>query len=112
MSEIDITKTQVARDWKKIVESSKGQLVFLPEVLETDAKEWNKKRDEFAEYLRKASKMEIYMMNDLNGLIQKLREYYDKAGVIDIWAKDIGFQTEALKEGIYILEISEQKSGR
>jgi len=111
MSEIDIQKSQVARDWKKIVEANKD-LVFIPEELRSEAEAWNKQRNDLDEHFKKVvSKMQTKTLQSLNDVMFKIREYYEKAGITDIWAKDIGFQTEALKEGVYIIEITDQKPG-
>ena len=111
MSEIDIEKSKVARDWKKIVEANKD-LVFLPDNFIEEAKNWNKQRNDLEKHISTVvAKMQTQTLQSLNNLMVDLRKYYENAGMTDIWAKDVGFQTEALKEGIYILEISDQKPG-
>lgn len=111
MSEINIEKSKVARDWKKIVEAN-PDLVFIPEELMAEAKAWNKQRNDLDDHFKKVvAKMQTETLQSLNEVMFKLRKYYEKAGITDIWAKDVGFQTEALKEGVYIIEITDQKPG-
>lgn len=109
-NQIDIEKSKVARDWKKIVEAN-AELNFVPEEFIGRAKEWNDLRNNLRAYVDAAAKMELTTLHALNTMMFSIREYYEKAGIKDIWKKDMGFQTEALKEGIFILEISDQKPG-
>jgi hypothetical protein len=101
------TKEKIQRDWNKIVADEKNGLQFVPESLLPAVKEWNEKRKELNEYIKKAAKLENETTNALYNAVFDIRKYFEANGVDDIWTKDIGFQTEALKEGIFILEIRE-----
>jgi hypothetical protein len=101
------TKEKIQRDWNKIVADPKNGLQFVPESLLPAVKAWNDKRKELNEYIKQAAKLENETTNLLYNAVFDIRKYFEKNGVDDIWTKDIGFQTEALKEGIFILEVRE-----
>ena len=108
---LDIEKTKVARDWKKIVADSKGTQVFLPETLLEDVKKWQTMRSEFNKFISEIAQKEIQVNVVFQNLMLKIREYYAENGMSDIWVKDVGIENEALKEGQFILNITDEQRG-
>ena len=70
-----------------------------------EAQEWDKKRDEFKYETIKFAEKEIRLQFQLNELSLRLREYLEKNGHSDIWIKELGFDEEALKEGLFIINL-------
>lgn len=93
------------RDWQKIVTESGGKRVFLPEVFMNDAKKWDEKRDEFRKETIKFAEKEVRLQFQLNELSLRVREYLAKNGYSEIWIKELGFDEEALKEGLFIVNL-------
>lgn len=95
------------RDWKKIVDQSGGTAVFAPEKLLTAAKSWQQKRLDFNKEIARLAKLENELTKIFNDLIYDVRNYYEEAGMSEIHTKDVGFDANALKEGIFIINITE-----
>lgn len=95
-------------DWKKIVEESKGRLVFLPEKLIPVVKEWNESRHALKRAVDELSEIEVRTRVMLENMVLKIREYYAEAGDKEIWPANIGMETNALKEGIYVVSIQRE----
>lgn len=95
-----------ARDWKQIVADSKGTMHFVPSALNEDAKNWQGKRVEFQKEVNRIAKTENEIGLAFNKLIFDIRTYLAENGVENVWTADIGFNTEALKDGVFILNIT------
>lgn len=93
------------RNWTKLVMESNGKRVFLPEKFLKDAEKWNKKRENFEEETVKMAEKEIHMHHQLNSLFVGIREYLAENGYHNIWLKDLGFDSEALKDGQFVVNI-------
>ena len=96
---------KIKRDWKEIVEKSGGTLMFCPDNLIEDVKVWNEKRQELRKEFERIAKIEIDTTEALNKAVYAIRQYLDEAGQKDVWTKEVGFQSEALKEGLYIVSV-------
>lgn len=109
MVDVKIQKSKVQRDWKTIVSKSDGAQVFVPEKLIPAVKKWAQMRDEFNSLINSIAKAEVEVGVQFQNLILDMRKYFADAGQKDIWIKDVGIETEALKEGVYVLNISDDK---
>lgn len=92
------------RDWVKIVKESNGQQVFLPEELNGEMVEIERERVAFDERLLELSEIEIRLKKKQQDLMFKFREIMSKRGV-KTWNKDVGFETSALSEGVFVVNI-------
>ena len=97
-------------DWNQRVADSKGQQMFVPEKCLEQVKEWYAKRDELKKFVDIASRTEIETNMALNTAIYEIRKYLSANGRADVWSADIGFDVDALKEGKYIITITENNS--
>lgn len=97
-------------DWDQRVADSKGQQVFVPESCLEAVKNWFQKRDELKKFIDVAAKTEIETGIALNAAIYEIRRYLSANGRADVWSADIGFDTDALKEGKFIVTITENNS--
>ena len=98
------------RDWNKIVAESKGQLVFVPEQFIEKAKEWETIRQELLKMVNLTSRKELEATTKLNNLSYEIRKFLAENGKGDeVWTKDIGFEAGALKDGQFIISITEGK---
>lgn len=96
------------RDWKNIVKESDGGMQFVPEKFMAKVKEWQKKRATFDEQLEVAARNEIELGVLMNEIILGVRNHFSDAG-LKIWQKDVGLNQNALHEGEFIINISDQK---
>lgn len=97
------------RDWKKIVEESNGTLMMAPEQFIPMIKAWDDSRRELSRLANAAAKHELITRMLLENGIVEVRAYLENAGLKDVYLKDIGFQSNALDEGLCILTISDGK---
>lgn len=101
--------TEIKRDWDKVVKESNGALVHVPEALLEKSKKWSEKRDDFNKFINEVAKKENDLKVTFTNLMYEIQSYYAENGHPDIWSMDIGFETNALKEGIFILNIQEPR---
>jgi sugar-specific transcriptional regulator TrmB len=98
---------QVKRDWKEIVENNKDSLLFCPDSLLEETKEWLAKREELERELNRIAKIEVETKVKLENLVLKIRQHLDDTGFKNVWTGEVGFQSEALKEGVHIISIGQ-----
>ena len=94
------------RDWNEIVAASGGKSVFAPDSLIGRIKEWKDKRSEFTKRVNEIAKDEVEMKVMFEQLILDIRKHFAEARE-DIWTADVGIEMNALKEGQFIINISE-----
>lgn len=99
----------IKRDWDKIVKESNGSVVQIPEALLGKTKAWSEKRDDFNKLINEVAKKENDLKVTFTNLMYEIQSYYAENGRPEIWSMDLGFNTDALKEGVYILNISEPR---
>lgn len=92
-----------AHDWNKIVSESEGRLLFLPDKFRKDAEEWMKVRAQYNEQVLIMAKKELTLNMLLNDLFFEIRKYLEGEGHPDVWLKDVGFESNALDEGKFIV---------
>jgi len=93
------------KSWEEIVAESNGTRIFLPDGFKGAAKDWSTMRDEYNKSIKVMAEKELTLQVALQNLFLEVRRYLSKNGYEDIWTKDTGFNTEALKEGKFIVEI-------
>jgi hypothetical protein len=96
-------------DWTKYVIESGGAAIFLPEPFHKENEKLEKDRLAFNDQALIMAKKEIQMNVSRNDLFLKIREYLEVNGHPDIWVKEIGFNADALAQGMYILTIRENR---
>jgi len=90
--------------WQKYVEDSKGNSFFLPEQFNLAASQIEKDRSEFNRMLREVvSETELDLQIRTQNLFHELRKYLKKSGKLDIFAKELGWNQEALKAGFLVV---------
>lgn len=97
------------KQWQDYVSKSKGTAIFVPKELEAEAQAVEKKRKEFNKYLSEVmAKQEIELNIETQNLFFKFRKYLaEKGGQPDIWGKEIGWNTDALKDGILVAHVTD-----
>lgn len=98
---------QVTIDWKKIVSESNGRSHFLPESIKADAEKWQETRVDFDKKVATLAQQEIEISVMLQNMMLAIRKYLAENGHADVWTKDIGFDENALKEGVFIINITD-----
>ena len=92
--------------WKDIVAKSNGQLMFVPENLIPKYKQLREMRAEFDKKLEEVAKNEIEYGTMNNDIMLEFRRYFEEAG-IKIWQKEVNLEASALREGEYVIVISD-----
>ncbi len=100
----------VKKDWKKFVEEHKNSLFFVPEKLLPQVKEWHEKKVAFDKKIEELSKEEVITSNLMQNMFLALRDHLEAAGQENVWGKDISLEMSALKEGQYIVVLTEPSS--
>ncbi len=104
---IKVNPSVVQRDWKKVVEESKGQSIFVPDRFLDAVKKWNDARLELNQVINSLAARENDVSHIFRNTMYDMQKYFAENGKPDIWTKDIGFDTNALAEGVFILNIVE-----
>lgn len=94
-------------DWNQRVSESNGTQVFVSEGCLPTTKMWFEKRNELNKFIDVAARTEIETNMALNEAIYEIRKYLSVNGRENIWTADIGFDVDALKEGKFIVTITD-----
>ena len=97
------------RDWKKVVSESNGSSVFVPDSLVEQAKKWSESRDEFNTLINGVAEKENTLKVKFTNLMYEIQKYFADNGRPEIWSMDMGFDTNALKEGQFVVNIQEPR---
>ena len=97
--------TQPKPGWEEIVQASGGTRVFLPSKFEKEAKAIEDDRAKFKLEVEKMAEAEIKHNVRMQNLFLAVREQLAKDGHEEIWTKDIGFDSDALKEGKFVVNL-------
>lgn len=100
------------RDWNKIVSESNGALMFLPAGFEGAAKEWLDLRTEYNALVKKMAQKELTLNMALQNLFFEFRKNLAKTGHEDVWLKDIGFESNALEDGKFVVSMMDAGRNR
>jgi hypothetical protein len=92
------------RDWKEIVDKSNGKSLFAPDSLIEKIKAYDAKRKAFAKRINEVAKDEVETNVMFQNLILDIRKHYADADP-EIWSADVGFNSDALREGQFIINI-------
>ncbi len=109
MSNKDVPMGQAPKQatWEEIVARSNGMAMFLPDALVEKAKVWQAKRNDFQGRINDMAKLEVETSVLLNELMLEFRQYCEKAtGGKHDWTTDIGFSTDALKDGKFVVNMT------
>ena len=93
--------------WQEVVNTSKGVSQFLPDALTEDAENVETLRKELNEEIARVAKKEIALNVATQNLFFESRRKLEEAGLKDVWVKDIGFNTDALEDGVFVLNITQ-----
>lgn len=96
------------RDWKKLVAESGGTMIFLPDQFLKAAQEVESLRQDFNKEVARMAEKEIGMQVKSNTVFYELRKYLAKNGMPEVWLKMTGWNSDALNEGVFIVNISEK----
>ncbi len=81
-------------------------MFFAPTELKEKMQAWQNERLAFSKEANRLAKKEAEIGMLFNALIHDLRKYYEENGLENIWTMDIGFNTEALKDGEFVIDIT------
>lgn len=98
------TKENVEK-WLKQAQESNGNLVIVDIKFNEKCAQLEKERREFNELVAQISKREILLKNAQYQLLAEVRADLEEKGDKNVWAKDIGFVTEALEEDVYVVHL-------
>lgn len=96
-------------DWSKTVAESNGRIIFLPKEFKKDMESLNKKREALNAKFNGIAKDEIELQTESQAIYLALRKHLEKNGYPDIWTKDIGMNLDARRDGLEVIQITEQQ---
>lgn len=92
--------------WAEHVDKSSGTMFFLPEQFQDEAKEIEKYRKEFNDFMQKVvSEKEIDLSVKTQNFFYKLRKHLKESGNGSAFYKDIGWNQDAVDEGIFVINL-------
>jgi hypothetical protein len=100
------------RNWPQLCSDSNGQMIMVPDKFSAEFKEVEKARKEFNSFLNEIAEREIRLNFQTQKVFFALREYFAKNGLTDIWSKDVGLNLDALKDGSFVVNVSDQGQRR
>ena len=95
------------RDWNKIVADSNGTASFLSEKFLKTAEKWVELRKDYNDFVLVMAKKELTLNMMLNNLLFDVRKDLETRGREDIYLKDLGFNSDALDDGKFIINLYE-----
>jgi len=101
-----MSEEQKKPTWAEIVEKSNGQLVFCPEDVLEEGKEFNKITKEFLakaqEFEKIQQEYEVFAKNFWHNMRKAIEKKY---GMSDVYGKTIGWNAAALKDEEYVINV-------
>ncbi len=97
--------------WPERVATSNGTLFMLPENLHEKMKNWTESKKKFDELLNQAAEVEVNQAFLMQGILLEARKALMERGATNVYTKDIGFEENALKEGQFVVSLT-QPMGR
>lgn len=98
---------ETVKKWQEAVNASNGVSVFLPDSLVEEAEEIDKLRQDLNEEIARVAKKEIALNVATQNLFHACRQKLEDAGRTDIWVKDVGFNADALEDGVYVVNVTQ-----
>jgi hypothetical protein len=95
----------IAKTWAEKCAQSNGSMVIVPAEMSTESDEFHKKSEVYLalakEFDKASAEFDLFAKN----FWHKMRLELESIGVADIWGKNIGWNTEAKKDGIKVINI-------
>ena len=98
-------KPNLAQEWAEKAAKSNGLMVQVPESMNTRAEEFQKKSDEYLAKAREFDKLSAEFDVFAKNFWHEMRKALEESGTPDIWGKNIGFNEQAKKDGLKIVNI-------
>lgn len=97
------------RNWQEIVETSNGNLAFIPEAFIARIEEWKVQRAEFNKRVEEMAAIENEIGNKMQNVLYEMRKFFAENGRTEVWTKDFGIEMNALNDGKFIISITEPR---
>lgn len=92
------------KKWDEFVEKNKGFSFYIPEQFHEKMVEYIERNSKFQEKLNAMAKEELENRVLGNEIFIEMRRYlYEEIGMEEIYRREVGFEEEAMKEGVFIL---------
>lgn len=93
------------KDWNEVVKNSGGRSFFVPDALQAQVKEWQEARKKLRELTEVAAEQEVKTSVAMQNMFLELRKYAIETGIEGVWTADIGFDTQALEDGVFVVNV-------
>lgn len=97
--------TPQKRDWNKLILESEGSMARLPESMIIKTEEFKKRSDEYLTKAKEFDKLSAGYDIFAKNFWHEVRNALEESGTEEVWGKNIGFNKEAEKENINIINI-------
>jgi len=94
-----------AKDWAEKAANSNGTMVQVPSAMNAKTEDFQKKSDEYLAKAREFDKLSAEFDVYAKNFWHEMRKALEEAGTEEIWGKNIGFNEQARKDGVKIINI-------
>lgn len=100
-----MSNKNLAKDWAEKCAKSNGTMVVIPSDMNSDADEFQKKTGDYLAKAREFDKLSADFDVFAKNFWHKMRQSLEAAGTEEIWGKNIGWNEQAKKEGVKVINI-------
>lgn len=100
-----MTTKNTAKTWAERCAESNGNMIMVPADMSEQSEDFQKKTEEYLAKAREFDKLsadfDVYAKN----FWHSMRKSLEASGIEEIWGKNIGWNEQAKKEGIKVINI-------
>lgn len=94
---------------QETVKRSGGKMIFLPDKLVPEAKQLTQYAEKVDSMVVQLNEQEIKLSVKSQNFWLKVREYLKENGYPENWAKEVGWNQQGAKEGIFVVNIIDKQ---
>lgn len=99
-------KKNIAQLWAENCAKSNGTMILLPESMQESAAEFKQRSDAYKEKAREFDKLTAEFDTYAKNFWHQLRQAVEEKGHADIYSKNIGWNKQALEDGLFVINIT------
>jgi len=95
----------IAKDWAEKVAKSNGTMLNVPASMKEKTVDFQKKSDEYIHKAKQFDRLSAEFDLFAKNFWHDMRKVLEDSGTEEIWGKNIGFNQEAKKDGITVINL-------
>lgn len=100
---------KLKEDWEDVCKKSNGTRILLTGADETEAKAFQAKLEAHIKLTNEYNRANTIFEHEKENYFFNLRMKLEKSGMDKVWEKGLAFDSEAKKEGIMVINVSQQQ---